>query len=70
MLLKRSIPSVLNQTYKNFKLIIIGDKCTDNTKKIIESLLTSGYILKIKREKTSNTKITGLQDSLLQSTGV
>lgn len=39
MLLKRSIPSVLNQTYKNFKLIIIGDKCTDNTKKIIESFV-------------------------------
>lgn len=37
MLLKRSIPSVLNQTYKNFKLIVIGDKCTDNTEEIIKS---------------------------------
>ena len=37
MLLKRSIPSVLNQTYKNFRLIIIGHKCTDNTEEIIKS---------------------------------
>tara|TARA_B100000900_G_scaffold97411_1_gene80482 strand:- start:36033 stop:36863 length:831 start_codon:yes stop_codon:yes gene_type:complete len=37
MLLKRSIPSVLNQTYKNFRLIIIGDKCTDNTEEIIKN---------------------------------
>ena len=37
MLLKRSIPSILNQTYTNFKLIIIGDKCTDNTEQIIKS---------------------------------
>ena len=27
----RSIPSVLNQTYKNFELLVIGDRCTDNS---------------------------------------
>ena len=36
MLFERSIPSVLNQTYKNFRLIIIGDCCKDNTEKIVK----------------------------------
>jgi glycosyltransferase involved in cell wall biosynthesis len=37
MLLKRSIPSILKQTYKNFRLIIIGDKCSDNSEQVIKS---------------------------------
>jgi len=37
MLLKRSIPSILKQTYKNFRLIIVGDKCSDNSEQVIES---------------------------------
>jgi glycosyltransferase involved in cell wall biosynthesis len=37
LLLSRAIPSVLNQTYKNFEMIIIGDHCTDDTeKKVLE----------------------------------
>ncbi len=37
MLKERSIPTVLAQTYKNFELIIIGDHCTDNTEKVVNS---------------------------------
>ena len=37
MLKTRSVPSVLNQTYKNFRLIIIGDCCNDDTENIINS---------------------------------
>lgn len=35
--IKKSIESALNQTYKNFELIIIDDGSTDNSKKIIEN---------------------------------
>jgi len=38
MLLERAIPSVLNQTYKNFELIIIGDHCTDNTEELVSKI--------------------------------
>ena len=37
MLKSRSVPSVLNQSYKNFRLIIIGDCCNDDTEKVVNS---------------------------------
>ena len=42
--IKQSIESVLNQTYKNFELIIIDDGSTDNSKKIIEKYLNNKKI--------------------------
>ena len=38
ILTTRSLPSVLEQTHKNFELIIIGDCCTDDTEQQILSL--------------------------------
>lgn len=42
--LKDSVESVLNQSYKNFELIIIDNGSTDNSKKIIESFLDDNRI--------------------------
>ncbi len=37
LLKERGIPTVLDQDYKNFELIIIGDCCTDNTEEVVSS---------------------------------
>jgi len=31
ILLEYSLPAILNQTYKNIEVIVVGDRCTDNT---------------------------------------
>ena len=31
ILINRTLPSILNQTYDNFEVIIVGDKCIDDT---------------------------------------
>lgn len=36
-ILRRAIDSVLNQTYKDFELIVVSDGCTDNTDEIVTS---------------------------------
>lgn len=38
LLVARAITSVLNQTYRNFEYIIIGDGCTDTTEDIIKTI--------------------------------
>lgn len=41
LLVNRSVPTVLAQTYKNFELIIVGDHCTDNTAELISKIKDS-----------------------------
>jgi len=37
LLLNRSLQSVVNQTYRNLEIIVIGDCCTDNTEDVIKT---------------------------------
>ena len=38
LLMERSLPSVLAQTYSNFELIIAGDCCSDNTEELVSKI--------------------------------
>lgn len=38
LLIERAVPSVLNQTYKNFEYIIVGDCCTDETEEVVTKI--------------------------------
>jgi len=38
ILMERSVPAVLAQSYKNFELIIVGDHCTDETEKLVSGI--------------------------------
>ncbi len=38
ILVNRTIPSVLSQTYNNFEVIIVGDHCVDDTESLIQQI--------------------------------
>ena len=62
--ISESIQSVLNQTYKNFELIVINDSSLDNTKKIIETFIHLDnrikFIDKIVNEGVASARNIGL----------
>lgn len=52
ILSERGIPTVLNQTYKKFELIIVSHQSTDNTEKVVKSFNDSRIkFYSISREK-------------------
>ena len=54
-LLNKSIQSLVNQTYKNFKTVIVLDECWEKTKEMISS---SNYVLDLTiltKEKKTRT---------------
>ena len=38
LLTKRTLPSILNQTYNNIEIIVVGDCCTDSTQEDVLAL--------------------------------
>jgi glycosyltransferase involved in cell wall biosynthesis len=38
LLIDRTLPSILSQTYENFEILIIGDCCVDNTPEILSRI--------------------------------
>jgi glycosyltransferase involved in cell wall biosynthesis len=62
-LLKRSIQSILNQTYKNFELIIVNDGSTDNTREVVENFHDRRiyYVEHEKRRGANAARNTGIK---------
>lgn len=38
VLIERAVSTVLNQTYRHFEFIIVGDHCTDNTEELVSKI--------------------------------
>ncbi|MGL4335950.1 MAG: glycosyltransferase family 2 protein [Turicibacter sp.] len=56
--IEESINSILNQTYKNFEILIINDGSTDDTQKVLEKLYTTN-----RKVKVVNTKNRGVSSA-------
>ena len=55
--ISESINSVMNQTYKNWELIIVDDCSTDNTDEIVKKFLKDKRIRYFKNNKNSGAAI-------------
>lgn len=66
--ISESIQSVLNQTYKNFELIVVNDCSSDNTKKIVKNFIQLDnrikFIDKTVNEGVASARNTGLDHAL------
>ena len=62
-----AIESIANQTYRNYEIIIINDGSTDNTKKVVESLISKKNIdiklISQKNKGVSAARNLGLQEA-------
>ena len=38
ILVERTLPSILNQTYRNFEVVVVGDRCIDNTPELLSRI--------------------------------
>lgn len=64
-MLKLSIGSILNQSYRNFELIICDDASTDNTLDIVKNIVKENKQVKIIRN-TKNLKAGGARNKCLE----
>ena len=65
--LKKSIYSILNQSYKNFEFLILDDNSNDNSKKIIKSFSEIDNRIKVFEQKT-NIGVTNALNFLIKKT--
>ncbi|MEO6589885.1 MAG: glycosyltransferase family 2 protein [Pyrinomonadaceae bacterium] len=65
--LKKSISSMLVQTYKNYELIVLNDRSTDNTREILEDLKIQNERLKIIEGKEPDKTWLGKPHALEQA---
>lgn len=63
--IERCVKSCINQTYKNFEIVIVNDGSTDNSKKIIESLSTENNNIKVIHQ--TNVGLTKTRNILLNA---
>lgn len=66
-ILEKSISSMLDQTYQNYELIVLNDRSTDDTQKILEKLETANPKLKIVEGKEPEKDWLGKPHSLQQA---
>lgn len=67
--LKAAIKSILNQTYKNFELIIVDDNSTDNSYKIAENFAKKDKRIKLVKNKNKKGISGGVNTGIELSTG-
>lgn len=62
LLMDRSIPSALGQTYRNIEVVIIGDHCTDDTENVLRTIKTRIPIIWHNLEERSRSEKNLLKD--------
>ncbi len=67
--IKAAIDSVLNQTFRDFEFIIVEDKSTDNSQKIIKNYLDMDKRIKIIFHKKNEGAVKALNDGINASKG-
>ncbi len=68
--IKKSIESVIEQTYRNFELIIIDDESTDNTPEIIAQYKKKDPRIKIITNQTNLGFVKSLNKAIRQARGI
>lgn len=53
--IRKSIESILQQTYKNFEIIVVDDGSTDNTWNILQSMALTDNRIIVRRQQNSGT---------------
>ena len=64
------IDSILNQTYKDFELILVDDGSPDNSRKICDEYAQKDSRIKVVQKKTADFPMPEMQEWLLQQVSI